>query len=869
MKRKFIVTGMTCSACSAHVEKAVKGTEGVRDASVNLLTGSMTAEFDEAVTDADKIIAAVVKAGYGAALDEAGEAPAKRQGNARADARVKEQKEMRTRLILSVVFLLILMYVAMGHMVGAPLPSFLTGAENAVSYALLQLILCLPILYFNRAYFINGFKRLFKLSPNMDSLIAVGSTASLLYGLFVIFRMSYALGQGDMAVVEGYMHDLYFESAGMIPALVTVGKYLETLSKRRTGDALDKLKDLAPPTAIVLEGGEEIEKDSSKLLPGDIVVVKAGASVPADAVVLSGHAFVDESAVSGESVPVEKTEGVELIGGTVNRTGHLTARVTATGGDSMLAKIIKLVEDAGASKAPIASAADKIAGVFVPVVMAIALIVLIGWLAGGYPFEHAFTCAVSVLVISCPCALGLATPVAVMVGTGKGAESGVLFKSGSALEKLSEVKCVVLDKTGTVTQGTPAVSDILPRGDEEEFIAVVAGIEKLSEHPLGEAVVRYAEERGMTPRDAEGYETLPGKGVTAVCDGVRYAIGNAALMADEGVPEEEYAEELARVSSEGKTPLLVAAEGRYRGLIATLDELKPTSRQAVSLLRGLGLKVVMLTGDNERTAAAIAARAGIDEVYAGVLPADKERMIAELSREGGVAMVGDGINDAPALTRADVGIAIGSGSDIAVDSADVVLVKSDLLDVVTAVRLGRRTLRNIKENLFWALIYNSLCIPLAAGVLFVPFEIGLSPMIGSAAMSVSSLFVVLNALRLKLFKPTRAENECAGAVCAVGGGGEQRPEGGEDASEGEEKEQNNTPERSEEDMKTYVLGVEGMMCGHCTARVEKALRGVEGALEVAVSLEDKTATVTGSADPAALKAAVEAADYEVVSVTEK
>lgn len=885
-KTKFVVTGMTCSACSSHVEKAVSKLEGVKKVSVNLLTGSMLAEYDESVTSAEGIVGAVTAAGYGAYPEEAPSASSTGSAGAaaaeqRADARIKAQREMRTRLIVSLVFMVLLMYIGMGHMFGAPLPSFLTGTENAVSYAFLQILLCLPIIYVNRAYYINGFKRLFSGAPNMDTLIAVGSAASLLYGIFAIFRMSYGLGAGDTALVERYLHDLYFESAGMILALVTVGKYLETLSKRRTGDALDKLRKLVPKGALVLRDGVEEEVDSESLVTGDVVVVKAGMSVPADAVVTSGHAFVDESAISGESVPVEKTEGDKLIGGTVSRTGHVTARVTAVGGESVLAKIIKLVEDAGAEKAPIAKMADKISGVFVPVVMSIALAVFIGWLAGGYPFEHALTCAVSVLVISCPCALGLATPVAIMVGTGKGAESGVLFKNGEALEALHGVRYVVFDKTGTVTEGRPTVSD-MTLGEVE--LAAVAGIELKSEHPLGEAVVAYARERGIAPAEAEDFVTLPGKGVCANVGGVRYAVGNAALMAEEGVAEEAFASELERMSGEGKTPLIIAADGRYVGLIATLDGLKPHTVQTVAELKKLGIVPVMLTGDNERTAKAIARSAGIDTVFAGVLPGDKEAKIAELKKEGVVAMVGDGINDAPALTRADVGIAIGSGSDIAVESADVVLIRDDPLDVVTAVRLSRSAIRNIKENLFWALFYNSLCIPLAAGVLYVPFDIGLNPMIGAAAMSVSSIFVVLNALRLKFFKPTHAADECAGGACATrvstgadardGGerGGAARKDKDDDTvSPAGEDDAINDDKRSETNMKTYVLSIEGMMCSHCTGRVEKALKGVGGVADVTVSLEEKNAVVRAedgvSAD--ALKAAVEAQDYPVTAVAER
>lgn len=862
--KKFVVTGMTCSACSAHVEKAVGKLDGVSRVSVNLLTNSMAVRYDESKLGSGDIVAAVVKAGYGAEEEGISQVAEAAPADERAKKRAADTAHMRTRLIVSLVFMVILMYVGMGHMAGAPLPSFLTGTKNAVSYALLQVLLCVPIIYVNRSYYINGFKRLFSLAPNMDSLIAVGSAASLVYGIFAIFRMSYGLGAGDTALVERYAEDLYFESAGMILALVTVGKYLETLSKRRTGDALDKLRGLVPKGAIVLRDGEETETESEKLVAGDIIVVKAGMSVPADAVVTTGHAYVDESAISGESVPVEKTEGAELVGGTVSKTGYVTARVTAVGGESVLAKIIKLVEDAGADKAPIAKTADKIAGIFVPVVMSIALAVFVGWMAGGYSFEHALTCAISVLVISCPCALGLATPVAVMVGTGKGAENGVLFKSGEALETLHAVKYVVFDKTGTVTEGAPRVTDVTLR--DEGLLAVVAGIESRSEHPLAEAVTTYAKAAGVSAVEPDTFVTLPGKGVTAEIDGIRYAVGNAALMRECGVEESQYDGELLRVSSEGKTPLLVARGSEYVGLIATADRLKPHTKKAVEELKKLGIGTVMLTGDNERTARAVAAEAGIEKVFAGVLPDEKEATVAGLMQEGRVAMVGDGINDAPALTRADVGIAIGSGSDIAVESADVVLVKDDPLDVVTAVKLSRRTILNIRENLFWALFYNTLCIPLAAGVLYVPLGVRLNPMIGAAAMSLSSIFVVCNALRLKFFKPEKRRVKesvcgCDDSVCTYESAATEPFARYQETTEKEDK-------MSICDMKTYVLSIEGMMCSHCTGRVEKALRGVDGVHEVEVSLDDKSAKVVcdASVTADALKAAVEAQDYPVTDI---
>lgn len=901
-KERFGVSGMTCSACSAHVEKAVGKLNGVSAVQVNLLTNSMTVEYDENILSSQDIVDCVVNAGYGAAPESAyaDNNKSKNEGavSDRAKKRSQETRAMRIRLSVSLVFMILLMYVAMGHMFGAPLPSFLTGTRNAVSYALLQLLLCLPIIYVNRAYYVNGFKRLFKLSPNMDTLIAVGSSASLVYGIVALFRMSYGLGAGDFALVERYLHDLYFESAGMILALVTVGKYLESLSKKRTGDALDKLRNLVPQTAVVVkEDGTQVEVDSSSLAAGDIVAVKAGDVVPADGVVVDGHAFIDESAISGESVPVEKTEGAKVVGGTVNRSGYMTARVTTVGSESVLSKIIRLVEDAASGKAPIAKAADKIAGVFVPVVMSIALVTFIGWLAGGESFETALSCAISVLVISCPCALGLATPVALMVATGKGAECGVLVKSGEALEVLHSVKYVVLDKTGTVTAGTPEVSDIT-FGDPD-LLGVVAAIESMSEHPLGEAVVSYAKSVGVQFAQVDEFRTLAGKGVVAVSGGKTYSIGNALLMEEAGVAENEYAEELGSVSEQGKTPLLVACDGEYKGLIATLDKVKPSSAEAVAELKKLGVKVVMLTGDNRRTANAIANSVGIDEVIAEVLPEDKEKTVAELMKTGKVAMVGDGINDAPALTRADVGIAIGSGSDIAVDSADVVLVKDDLLDVVTALRLSRKTVTNIKENLFWAFFYNSLGIPLAAGVLYhTSLALKLNPMIGAAAMSLSSLFVVLNALRLKFFKPSVSSAQCAGACAVIGENGTVKvetqkianenksdecvsaEEDGEDCkscdnakSAGEQApaDINENNDLRSDNMKNYVLEIKGMMCSHCTGRVEKALAAVDGVQSVNVSLENACAEVaaTDGVTGETLKNVVTAQGYEVTEVKEK
>ena len=924
---KFDITGMTCSACAQHVEKAVNKLDGIKTANVNLLTNRLTVEADTSVIGAEDIIAAVEKSGYGAAVSDETTAvglpgenqntacstggcpiafneksgsgvvnPNKRnpksQKNGLSAERKKRADEMKTRLIVSLVFMVVLMYVAMGHMFGAPLPNFLTGPQNGVSYALLQLLLALPIIYVNRAYYINGFKRLFRGAPNMDTLVAVGSSASLVYGIYAIFRMSWGLGQGDLALVEGYTHQLYFESAGMILALVTVGKYLETLSKRRTGDALDKLKKLAPDTAIVLRNGVETEIATAYLAVGDVVIIKAGTSVPADGIVEEGSGFADEAAISGESMPVEKLPGANVIGGTILKSGYLKVRLNAVGKESMLQKIIALVEDAGAKKAPIQRLADKISGVFVPVVMSIAAVTFIGWAWGTGNIDSAINAAVAVLVISCPCALGLATPVAVTVGTGKGAENGILIKDGEALEKLHAVKYVVLDKTGTVTKGEPEVAYV---SLSDEDLNAVGALEKMSEHPLGAAVVAFVESKNFAEKIVfSEFETLPGKGVRGKADtGSVYSVGNAKLMEEEGVDRKAFESEYERVTGEGKTPLLVCRDSAYVGLIATSDAVKEDSKEAVSLLKKMGITTVMLTGDNRRTAAAVAKAVGVDEVIAEVLPADKAAKVAELRSRGKVAMVGDGINDAPALKEADVGIAIGSGADIAVDSADVVLIKNALIDVVNAIKLSSATLKNIKENLFWAFFYNVLGIPIAAGVLYVPFGIMLSPMIGALAMSCSSLFVVGNALRLKFFKTVRfkggsenslsvgqdlssseqsGETDAPGVTSAPVTNIETDAENDYKNSETSENTTINTFENQIQterslNMKQYKLSIEGMSCMHCVGRVEKAISAVPGVSKAEVSLENKSAVVTGG-EPEALKAAVVDAGYEVSEIKE-
>lgn len=756
-KEKFHVTGMSCSACSAHVEKSVAALSGVSAVTVNLLTNSMVVEYEESTVSQKAIIRAVKSGGYSAAPEKA-EAPSQ---NAPEESGVA-LKSMKRRFFLSLCFLVPLMYLAMYHMFyewfGLPVPGFLLswfhGPENAVTFALTQLLLLAPILIVNHSYFEKGFGSLLRGAPNMDSLIAIGSSAAIIYGIFALYRIGYGLGHGQPEVVERYSMDLYFESAGTILTLITLGKYLETKSKGRTSEAITKLMNLAPKTAFVMREGEEREIPVEEIAAGDLVVVKPGASVPVDGVIEEGSTSIDESAITGESIPVEKKPGDQVISATVNKTGYFRFRATKVGENTTIAQIVKLVEEASSSKAPIAKLADKIAGIFVPTVICIALLAAGVWLALGATAEFALSTGISVLVISCPCALGLATPVAIMVGTGKGAENGILIKSGDALETAHSIDTVVLDKTGTITEGRPRVTDIIPWGlSEQELLSVAYSLERQSEHPLAEAIVTYAEEQGVTLQKAADFQARFGRGVQAKLDGKQYFAGNLAFLQEMGLPVEKQAETLAAsLADAGKTPLLFSSSSSLLGIIAVADVLKPTSQEAIRRFGDLGIETVMLTGDNARTAEAIRRKLQIPQVIAEVLPQEKEQKIAQLQKEGHkVAMIGDGVNDAPALTRADVGIAIGAGSDVAVESADIVLVRSDLLDAVTAIRLSKAVMRNIKENLFWAFFYNSIGIPLAAG-LFAFWGLRLNPMFAAAAMSLSSVFVVSNALRLKFFK---------------------------------------------------------------------------------------------------------------------
>ncbi len=850
-KEKFDVTGMTCSACSSRVEKCVSKLDGASNVTVNLLTNSMQVEYDEKVLSERQIIDAVVKAGYGANVQNVKSSASSSQGRAAASGNpVEEQmKNMKFRLIVSFVFLVPLMYVSMGHMVGLPLPGFLSGVENAVSFAFTQFLLCLPIIFVNRKYYIKGFQTLSHLAPNMDSLIAIGSTASLVYGIVAIYRMSYGLGSGDMELVHRYYHDLYFESAAMILALITVGKYLEARSKGKTSEALTKLLDLAPKTAVVERGGREEEIPVEQVQAGDIVVVRPGNSIPVDGFIIEGSTSIDEAAITGESIPVHKQVNDTVIAATMNKTGFIRFKATRVGDDTTFSQIIRLVEEASSSKAPIAKTADKIAGIFVPAVMAIALVTAIGWLMAGAAFEFAFSCAVSVLVISCPCALGLATPVAIMVGTGKGAENGILIKSGEALETVHNIQCVVLDKTGTITQGKPVVTNVETNLEPGQFLSIAAGLEEKSEHPLAEAILEYTKKNKIRPSKVSEFLSVPGRGVKGKIDGKWYFAGNSRMMEEEGLSLSSVKNRLDELADQGKTPMVFAEEGRILGILSVADVVKETSREAVKQLKELGTEVVMLTGDNKRTAEAIRKELDIDTVIAEVLPQDKEREISRLQKEGKkVAMIGDGVNDAPALARADVGMAIGAGTDVAIESADIVLMKNDLLDAVTAIRLSKAVIRNIKQNLFWAFFYNSLGIPVAAGVFYTAFGWKLSPMIGAAAMSMSSIFVVTNALRLKKFKVSRSENTSEKGKMIQ-----------------EAMLQSMEIDEIKEEKTMITMKINGMMCPHCQAAVKKALEAFDG-VTADVNLEDKAAYITGEADKDALVKAVTDAGYEVVSV---
>ncbi len=852
-KERFDVSGMTCSACSARVEKTVAALSGVDEVDVNLLTNSMQVSFDETILSAQAIVAAVERAGYGASLHRSGEESA---GDGRtapeSDAIVLAIQEMKTRLFVSLLFTLPLFYLAMGPMVGLPLPAFFRGPENALPFAFTQFLLTLPVLFVNRAYYRTGCKTFLARAPNMDTLIALGSGAAVLFGVYAIYKIGTALGRGDAATATHFAMNLYFDSAAMIVSLITLGKFFEARAKGKTSDAIARLMELAPETATLSREGEEVVVPVSAVQVGDVLVVRAGERIPVDGEVVAGSAFVDQSALTGESIPVEKRVGERVSAATINTSGHLRMRATRVGDDTTLAQIIRLVDEATASKAPIGRLADRISGIFVPVVIAIALVATAVWLLLGQGVEFALSIAIAVLVISCPCALGLATPTAIMVGTGRGAAGGILFKSAEAIETAQTVDTVVLDKTGTLTEGKAQLTDLIPAAGiaAGELLTLAASLEKLSGHPMGRAIVQAAEREGLSLSPVDAFTQTPGAGIGGLIEGRRVCAGNRRVLEQEGLIEDEALLHQARqLADQGKTVLFFVREGRFLGMIAVADVLKKSSRRAVAELEAMGLEVIMLTGDNATTAAAVQRQAGIAHVRAEVLPQDKESEIRALQEQGKrVAMVGDGINDAPALARADVGIAIGAGTDVAIESADVVLMKGDLVDVANAIQLSRAVMRTIRQNLFWAFFYNSVGIPVAAGVFYGIWHITLSPMIAAAAMSMSSLSVVGNALRLRLFVPRHVTASEAVAAAQVVS---------QTVSE-------NTGSMGME----RHMRIDGMSCGHCSAAVEKALRAVAGVREVRVDLASKAATVTidSTVSDGALSEAVQAAGYTVLGV---
>lgn len=838
--QRFSVTGMTCSACAAHVEKAVSAVSGVESVQVNLLQNNMSVTYDETAATPDGIVQAVQHAGYGASVGTE-QAASKSKSAASGTGAKQEAASVRTRLIASFALLIPLFYLGMGHMIGFPMPPFFQGHENMLLLALTELLLVIPILFLNRIYFIRGAKGLLHRAPTMDTLIALGSAASFLYSVYAVFSMAYYMGHGNMDAAHQNMNKLYFESAGMILTLITLGKFMESRSKAKTTDAIAALVNLAPKQATVLRDGVEQQIPTESVQTGDIVVIRAGSSIPVDGVLLTGSGAVDESALTGESIPVEKGVGDTVLSATVSRTGYFQYRATKVGEDTTLAQIIRLVEEAGSSKAPIAKLADRISGVFVPAVIGIALLALIGWLVTGHPFSMALKAAVSVLVISCPCALGLATPTAIMVGTGAGARYGVLIKSAESLETAHRTQVVVLDKTGTVTEGKPAVADLFPAEGvtEQTFLTAAYALEHRSEHPLASAIVAYCKEHQVPLKELQDFQQIPGQGVTGTMESIVLLGGNRAMMEAHQIslPDTCTGDSFAE---QGKTPLFFAANGKFLGVLTASDPIKETSKQAVAEFQKMGLEVLLLTGDNAKTAEAIRKQAGIDRAIADVLPGDKAAQIQVLQAAGKqVAMVGDGINDAPALTQADTGIAIGAGTDVAIASADIVLMKSSLLDVATAIQLSRSTIRNIRENLFWAFIYNVIGIPIAAGVFYPLFGWELNPMFAAAAMSFSSVFVVGNALRLRAFRPSFLRRGTDGAAQQSTVVSEQ-PAGRE-------------------------VQIKGMMCQNCVAHVTQAIEGLDG-MTARVVLEQHCAYVTGPASDEEIRAAIEKAGYKVVKI---
>ena len=851
---QYTVTGMSCAACSTRVEKAVSKVPGVTSCSVSLLTNSMGVE---GTASADSIVAAVTEAGYGASLKGAG--AESRSASADEDAlKDRETPVLKRRLIISIGFLAVLMYFSMGHMMwGWPLPSWFEG--NHVAMGLVQMILAGIIMVINQKFFVNGFKSLWHRSPNMDTLVALGSMASYVWSVFALFLMTDAEVHGDMAGVMKYMDEFYFESAAMILTLITVGKMLEARSKGKTTDALKSLMKLAPKTAVLVQNGEEVTVPVEQVKKGDIFVVRPGENIPVDGIVLEGASAVNEAALTGESIPVDKTEGDLVSAATMNQSGYIRCEASRVGEDTTLSQIIRMVSDAAATKAPIAKIADKVSGVFVPVVITVACITTVVWLLLGREFAYALARGISVLVISCPCALGLATPVAIMVGNGLGAKNGILFKTAVSLEETGKMQIVALDKTGTITEGEPVVTDLIPvEGiSETELLTVAYALEQKSEHPLAKAVIKRGQERSVDKLEVQDFTALPGNGLSAVLDGQRIVGGSMTFIKEKSGLSEAMQEICNRLAQEGKTPLLFTLDDKLIGVIAVADTIKKDSREAIRQLKNMGIHVVMLTGDNERTARAIGAEAGVDEVIAGVLPDGKESVIRKLKEQGKTAMVGDGINDAPALTRADMGVAIGAGADVAIDAADVVLMKSSLRDVAAAIRLSRATLRNIHENLFWAFIYNIIGIPLAAGA-WVHFGLTLNPMFGAAAMSLSSFCVVSNALRLNFCRLHDASRDKKIKSAIIK----------DTIMNTDSQEESEMESGKEGTTMTKTMKIEGMMCGHCEARVKKVLEALAEVDSAEVSHEAGTAVVTLNSDvqDEVLKKTVEDQDYKVTSI---
>ena len=837
-KIKFDIQGMTCSSCSSHVEKAVTKLDGVQNVNVNLLSNNMIVDYDENILDDEKIIQAVVNAGYGASVSEKSNGTRKKEE--KTDKTKEDIKSMKKRLIISICFLIPLMYIAMHHMLyewfGLPVPQIVKtlfhGNENGVSFGFTQFLLLLPIIYVNRNYFIVGFKRLLRGTPNMDSLIAIGSTAATVYGIFAIYMIGYGLGHNQIELVERYSMDIYFESAGTILTLITVGKYLETKSKGKTSDAISKLINLAPKTATVIREEKEIEIDLEEISVGDIIVIKPGGSIPVDGIIIEGNSSVDQSSITGESIPVDKTVGDNVVSGTINKNGYLKMKATKVGDNTTLSQIIKLVEEASNSKAPISKIADKVSGIFVPAVIVIAILTVIIWILVGQSFEFALTMGIAVLVISCPCALGLATPVAIMVGTGKGAENGILIKSAENLELLHLVNTVVLDKTGTITEGEPKVTNIMTKMNEQELLKIAGSLEKNSEHPLAEAIVERTAEEQIELADIKDFTAISGRGVKGKINGIEYFGGNISFMEENNINTSEIISQSDELLKQGKTVLYFADENAIIGMIAVADTIKDTSYKAIRELKKRNIEVVMITGDNKIVAETIGNQLEIDKVISEVLPQDKEKEVANLQKQGKkVAFVGDGINDSPALVKSDVGIAVGSGTDVAIESADIVLMKDSLLDVVKAISLSRAVIRNIKMNLFWAFFYNCIGIPIACGIFYPSIGLKLNPMIGAAAMSLSSVCVVTNALRLRNFR-------------------------------------SNISDEKEVSEMVKEISIEGMQCNHCKASVEKSLNKLDGVIKVEVSLENKKAVIKSQKeiDNNKIKDAIQDAGFEVKQI---